>query len=126
MTDDMKDQIREAIASNLTSIFLCGRAWSAWSCGTMREDDFIPAVDSETFLDDMADAVFSTVITQLEQAKADAARIDWIDGQRSDFNHGVVIGMHFVKGLSGQQFHGVTLRAAIDAALQSQDTEAKS
>ena len=78
MSDDLREQIREAIASNLTSVYLCGRVWSAWSYGTMSEDDFIPAVNSETFLDYMADAIFKAVTTQLEQAKADAARYRWL------------------------------------------------
>lgn len=53
----------------------------------------------------------------------DAERLNWIDEQRSDFTHGVVLGLHFIKGKSGQQFHGKTLRAAIDAARAEEGEE---
>jgi len=55
---------------------------------------------------------------------ADTVLLDWIDDQRSDFNHGVILGKHFIKGVSGQQFHGDSFRSAIGAAIALQAGEA--
>jgi hypothetical protein len=31
----------------LTDVYACNRVWSAWSAGTMTEDDFVPAAQDE-------------------------------------------------------------------------------
>ena len=49
--------LREALASALTSVYVCGRVWSAWGVGTMSEDDFIPASESDEVLDELVSAV---------------------------------------------------------------------
>lgn len=52
------DQVHAIVASHLTSVYLCTRVWSAWSVGTMSEDDFIAATETE-FADDLAAAIFA-------------------------------------------------------------------
>ncbi|MBP1316330.1 hypothetical protein [Herbaspirillum sp. 1130] len=82
----------------------------------IRELDECEAFDDNGVTDE-AVAIIRKMFASLPMAdKLDAERLHWIDEQRSDFNHGVVLGLHFIKGKSGQQFHGKTLRAAIDAA----------
>lgn len=61
MSDDLKTKIRDAIASNMTSVYLCNRVWSAWRYGTMSEDDFTAAIESDQFVNDMATAVVSAL-----------------------------------------------------------------
>lgn len=51
--------LREALASSLDGVYVCDRAWSAWSVGTMSEDDFYPASESDEVLDSLVSAVTS-------------------------------------------------------------------
>ena len=49
--------LREALASALTSVYVCGRVWSAWGVGTMTEDDFSAASECDELLDELVSAV---------------------------------------------------------------------
>jgi hypothetical protein len=49
--------LRTALAKALTSVYVCGRVWDAWSVGTMTEDDFQPASECEEVLDSLIEAV---------------------------------------------------------------------
>ena len=49
--------LREAAAAALTSVYVCGRVWSAWHIGTMTEDDFSPASECDWLLDEIVHAV---------------------------------------------------------------------
>lgn len=51
-----QEQIREVIGQHLTSMYACTRVWEAWSVGTMSEDDFVPAGETE-FADDLANTI---------------------------------------------------------------------
>jgi HEPN domain-containing protein len=41
------EALADKIAESLTSAYVCTRVWSAWNVGTMTEDDFKPADESE-------------------------------------------------------------------------------
>lgn len=58
------DSLRDAIGEGLRGLYGCGRSWSAWSVGTMTEDDFYPAEDS----DDCIDRIFDRVCTIINGA----------------------------------------------------------
>jgi hypothetical protein len=64
--DKMVEPLRDAIASCLTSVYICNRVWSAWSYGTMSQDDFIEARETE-FLDDLVGVVMSVMQSQAQQ-----------------------------------------------------------
>lgn len=51
--DRLRDLIAQAIGSDT---YDCVRVWSAWGVGTMSEDDFVPVVDQEARLYEIADA----------------------------------------------------------------------
>lgn len=51
--DNLRDIIAQAIGGDT---YDCTRVWSAWGVGTMSEDDFVPVVDQESRLYEMADA----------------------------------------------------------------------
>lgn len=51
MSDKLREKIRNILTSNLGDSYFCTRVWSAWSCGTMTDDDFEPVVDSENIED---------------------------------------------------------------------------
>ena len=73
--------LREALASALTSVYVCGRVWSAWSVGTMSEDDFIPASECDEVLDELVSAV-TTAAPQPAQRKPLTDKEIWqlVDG----------------------------------------------
>jgi hypothetical protein len=54
------EQLRDAIADGLRGLYGCGRAWSAWSVGTMSEDDFYPADESDECITQVFDAIRAT------------------------------------------------------------------
>jgi hypothetical protein len=49
--------LRDALAGALSSVYVCGRVWDAWSVGTMTEDDFQPAAECDEVLDSLVEAV---------------------------------------------------------------------
>jgi hypothetical protein len=49
--------LREAIAESLRGLYYCNRVWSAWSVGTMSQDDFYPAEDQTESIDEVFYAV---------------------------------------------------------------------
>ena len=51
------EELREAFAQNLGGTYVCTRVWIAWSYGTMSEDDFYPASESDDLLDSLVQAV---------------------------------------------------------------------
>lgn len=57
----LRDIIAQAIGGDA---YDCTRVWSAWGVGTMSDDDFVPIVDQEERLYEIADACLEKV-TQL-------------------------------------------------------------
>lgn len=54
----MRDLIAEVIGGDT---YDCTRVWSAWGVGTMSEDDFVPLIESEERLYELADACLDKV-----------------------------------------------------------------
>jgi hypothetical protein len=54
----MRDLIAEVIGSDT---YDCVRVWSAWGVGTMSEDDFVPLIESEERLHELADACLDKI-----------------------------------------------------------------
>ncbi len=50
------EQMRDAFAQALTDVYVCNRVWSAWSYGTMTENDFSPASECDEVLDSLVQA----------------------------------------------------------------------
>ena len=56
-------QIADVVREHLTSTYVCTRVWEAWSVGTMTEDDFTPASETD-MADDIAGALISAALTE--------------------------------------------------------------
>lgn len=54
----MRDLIAEVIGGDT---YDCTRVWSAWGVGTMSEDDFVPVIEQEERLYELADACIDKV-----------------------------------------------------------------
>jgi hypothetical protein len=54
----LRDIIAKAIGGDT---YDCVRVWSAWGVGTMSEDDFVPVVDQEARLYEIADACLDEI-----------------------------------------------------------------
>ena len=61
--EEVRDAVRDAVAGALSGTYYCNRVWSAWSVGTMSEDDFSPADEDDDILDGVVDAVFEALKT---------------------------------------------------------------
>jgi hypothetical protein len=60
-----RDALRDAIADALgSSAYDCARVWSAWSYGTMSQDDFSRVVDDEDRLMEIVDAVVDALASR--------------------------------------------------------------
>lgn len=44
----------------LRGLYGCGRVWSAWGVGTMTEDDFYPADESEECIEQVMQSIRNT------------------------------------------------------------------
>ena len=55
-----KDALADIIAAGLRGTYHCTRVWSAWSYGTMGQDDFSPADESDTPAE-LADAILAAL-----------------------------------------------------------------
>lgn len=52
--------IQEQIADSSSDVaYTCSRVWSAWSYGTMTEDDFVPVEADEEFLESLSEAILA-------------------------------------------------------------------
>ncbi len=47
----MEEKLKEILQKNLADSYFCNRVWSAWSYGTMTEDDFEEVNESENIYD---------------------------------------------------------------------------
>nr|WP_294974989.1 hypothetical protein [uncultured Pseudomonas sp.] len=56
--ETLRDRIAQAIGGDT---YDCTRVWSAWGVGTMSDDDFVPVVDQESRLYEIADACLNEV-----------------------------------------------------------------
>lgn len=59
--DAARERVRDAVASALVGNFYCGRVWSAWGVGAMREDDFTPSEEVDDVLDEIVDAAIAAM-----------------------------------------------------------------
>jgi hypothetical protein len=57
----LRIKLRDAFAEVLGDAYDCTRVWSAWSVGTMTEDDFSPISESEDRLEEFVSAVLSVI-----------------------------------------------------------------
>jgi hypothetical protein len=53
-----RETLAEIVRSHLTSTYHCVRVWEAWHVGTMTEDDFEPASESD-MAEEIADAILA-------------------------------------------------------------------
>lgn len=57
----MRESVRDAVAEALDGLYTCGRVWSAWSYGTMSQDDFAPAGEDDDVVDNITDAAIAAM-----------------------------------------------------------------
>lgn len=69
-SDEMRQNVRDAVADALAGLYYCGRVWSAWSVGTMSEDDFSPAEEDDDIIENVVDAAINAMV--LTAASQDA------------------------------------------------------
>lgn len=60
---ELRQVLRESLASGLTQTYGCSRTWSAWGVGTMSENDFYPADECDEILDELCDLAIAVLGT---------------------------------------------------------------
>jgi hypothetical protein len=62
VTEDLRQKVCDAVAEALGDAYDCMRVWSAWSYGTMGQDDFWPVAESDERVAEIADAAIKALI----------------------------------------------------------------
>lgn len=88
LTEDQKDVVIETTANAVGDALDCMRVWSAWSYGTMGEDDFLPVRDSNERLVDIARAVVESLPEPATQAVPWEPRDQWPTAVQVEAWHG--------------------------------------
>jgi len=57
MNKEIQEALREVVWKSIKGLYQCDRVWSAWSYGTMTEEDFSPAEDDEDLVNEMGDGI---------------------------------------------------------------------
>jgi len=68
------ERIADTVRDNLGDIFACTRVWEAWQVGTMTQDDFTPADETE-----LADEI-ATAVAEIYTYPASAATLQFGNG----------------------------------------------
>ena len=77
-----REALAEIVRSHLTSTYHCTRVWEAWHVGTMTEDDFEPASESD-MAEDIADAILAN---HPPRAPLTEEQIEWMQEAASRIN----------------------------------------
>tara|TARA_R110000851_G_scaffold272877_1_gene425589 strand:- start:46 stop:495 length:450 start_codon:yes stop_codon:yes gene_type:complete len=82
MTDALEqlEQVKEAISEALGDAYDCTRVWSAWSHGTMTDDDFTPVSDDEERLSEIASAAINAISSSTDIARK-VKPLKWVQSE---------------------------------------------
>ncbi len=82
--------LREAVAESISSLYGCGRVWSAWNVGTMTQDDFYGAGECDECIDQVMDAIRPYFATLGRIVEAQPADQEWklANAMWRMYNHG--------------------------------------
>jgi hypothetical protein len=98
--------LRDALADSLGSVYVCDRVWSAWGVGTMTQDDFYPAAESDEVLDSLVEAIAKATppaarrqwvgLAEVDKHKPDMGAYvylndDWLDGYKTGMEYAEAI-----------------------------------
>ena len=62
VTEALKEKVREAVTHAIGGdVYDCTRVWSAWSHGTMDENDFVLLVEQSDRIAEIADAAIEAM-----------------------------------------------------------------
>lgn len=61
ITEELRQAVIDAVASALGDAYDCTRVWSAWSYGTMSQDDFSLITEDDSRLAEIADAAIGAM-----------------------------------------------------------------
>lgn len=82
--DRLAEQVKDIISEHLTAIYACTRVWEAWSVGTMSEDDFVPAGETE-FSDELTAALLAALAKEPAQAQT-GGEVLWQSRMRPEWS----------------------------------------
>ena len=106
-------ELRTALAETLGGVYVCDRTWSAWGVGTMTQDDFYPAAESDDVLDSLVQAVIAvTPPPPKEQRSCD--KRPWVGLTEDEI---IAVDMHTLR-VRGD---GYTYARAIEAKLKEKN-----
>ena len=56
VTEELREAVCAAVQEALGTALDCTRVWSAWSYGTMSQDDFVLVAEDDSRVEEIADA----------------------------------------------------------------------
>ena len=66
-----EDKLTDLVNSSLCGLYWCDRVWSAWSYGTMTEDDFYPAEDDDNIGPELISNILAAHNSEIESLRED-------------------------------------------------------
>lgn len=64
VSDPVKERLKDTLCKQLDDVLICTRTWDAWRYNTMSEDDFEWFAQSEEWIEQLADAILTTLINK--------------------------------------------------------------
>jgi hypothetical protein len=74
LTDEQKQPYFNKAIEILQDHLTCTRVWSAWSYGTMIQDDFVLAAEDDNIVSDTAKMLYDFTQKMIAQAKKEAVK----------------------------------------------------
>jgi|GEM_PF-3156032 len=109
--NQMRESIHDAIAAALGDAYDCTRVWSAWSYGTMGEDDFSLITDDSDRMAELTDAVLAAIAAPVAAAPVDLhAHLLHMLGAKDHGDAGRIIGEFHAASMSTPAAPGIDLR----------------
>lgn len=117
---EIRTVLRDSLASGLTLAYGCSRVWSAWSVGTMSQDDFYPASECDDLLDELCDLAIAALRPDL--AAPAAANGTMPELPEIQMDHLNVLAQHYTADQMrayGQTCHAMGRGAAVHEYIES-------
>lgn len=64
VSNPLKERLKNTLREQLNDALYCTRVWEAWGYGTMTEDDFECLARDEEYIEQLADAILTTLINK--------------------------------------------------------------
>lgn len=88
--DKIEKELRDILANAVQGFYWCDRVWSAWSYGTMTEDDFYPAEDDEDWINETVGSILKFKDEKIKKLQQDCKNLIEINNNQAETNKNII------------------------------------